>query len=84
MDIEVETAGVEVTLIDFTLSRLRTADGAGAFCDLSADPALFKGKRGDCQVSICTLWGQGSRISFINPHTYPGLRNPKVRWLLGF
>lgn len=55
VDIEVETAGVEVTLIDFTLSRLRTADGAGAFCDLSADPALFKGKRGDCQVSVCRL-----------------------------
>lgn len=55
MDIEVDTAGVEVTLIDFTLSRLRTADGAGAFCDLSADPALFKGKRGDCQVSLRPL-----------------------------
>ena len=51
VDIGASTAGVEVTLIDFTLSRLRTADGAGAFCDLAADPELFQGPRGDCQVS---------------------------------
>lgn len=31
-----------VTLIDFTLSRLVTAWGEVAFCDLSADPELFK------------------------------------------
>ena len=62
VDIEVETAGVEVTLIDFTLSRLRSADGAGAFCDLSADPALFKGKRGDCQVSLPCITSIGVRV----------------------
>ena len=50
------TAGVQVTLIDFTLSRLRTADGAGAFCDLAADPELFQGPRGDCQVSTSGLY----------------------------
>ncbi|EIE19929.1 hypothetical protein COCSUDRAFT_54502 [Coccomyxa subellipsoidea C-169] len=50
VDVEASTAGVEVTLIDFTLSRLRTADGAGAFCDLAADPELFQGPRGDCQA----------------------------------
>jgi serine/threonine-protein kinase haspin len=42
---------VQITLIDFTLSRLRTIDGAGAYCDLEADPELFQGPKGDCQVS---------------------------------
>lgn len=56
VDIGASTAGVEVTLIDFTLSRLRTADGAGAFCDLAADPELFQGPRGDCQVSTSGLY----------------------------
>ena len=46
-----EGSGVAITLIDFTLSRLATADGAGAYCDLSADPELFQGPKGDCQVS---------------------------------
>lgn len=42
--------GVAVTLIDFTLSRLVTRDGATAFCDLEADPELFNGPKGDCQA----------------------------------
>ena len=41
---------MQVTLIDFTLSRLCTFDGAGAYCDLEADPELFQGPKGDCQV----------------------------------
>lgn len=45
-----ETAGLRLTLIDFTLSRLATASGAIAFCDLSADPELFNGPKGDCQA----------------------------------
>lgn len=39
-----------MTLIDFTLSRLTMPSGAVAFCDLSADPELFAGPKGDCQV----------------------------------
>ncbi|BDA51282.1 probable serine/threonine-protein kinase haspin at C-terminar half [Coccomyxa sp. Obi] len=68
VDIEVETAGVEVTLIDFTLSRLRTADGAGAFCDLSADPALFKGKRGDCQAETYRRMKRATRGDWAGFH----------------
>ena len=50
VDISLETAGLAVTLIDFTLSRLETDAGAVAFCDLSADPDLFKGPKNDCQA----------------------------------
>ena len=45
-----ETAGVRVTLIDFTLSRLVTPEGEVAFCDLAADPELFNGPKGDVQA----------------------------------
>ena len=51
VDITVESAGVRVTLIDFTLSRLVTPEGEVAFCDLAADPELFNGPKGDAQVS---------------------------------
>ena len=50
VDIEAAAEGVAVTLIDFTLSRLVTRDGATAFCDLEADPELFNGPKGDCQA----------------------------------
>ena len=50
VDLEVKTDGLLVTLIDFTLSRLITSDGNIAFSDLNADPDLFKGPKGDCQV----------------------------------
>ena len=50
VDVEVAAKGVEVTLIDFTLSRLRTPAGHVQFCDLADDPALFQGPKGDCQV----------------------------------
>ena len=45
-----KTAGVRITIIDFTLSRLTMPSGAIAFCDLAADPELFQGPAGDCQV----------------------------------
>ena len=48
--IAAESHGVQITLIDFTLSRLCTIDGSGAYCDLNADPELFQGPKGDCQV----------------------------------
>jgi len=59
VEVEVAAEGVGVTLIDFTLSRLVTPDGATAFCDLEADPELFAGPKGDCQARR-----PGSRASF--------------------
>ena len=50
VDITVQAAGVRVTLIDFTLSRLSGSDGRVAYCDLSADPEIFNGPRGDPQA----------------------------------
>ena len=41
VEVVVETEGLEVTLIDFTLSRLRTPAGELQFSDLAADPWLF-------------------------------------------
>ena len=49
-DVKAQAAGVTVTLIDFTLSRLVAASGEAVFCDLAADPALFKGPKGNVQV----------------------------------
>ncbi|PRW60889.1 transducin beta 3 isoform A [Chlorella sorokiniana] len=50
VDLEAGTGGVTVTLIDFTLSRLVTVTGEVAFCDLAADPELFKGPKGSVQA----------------------------------
>lgn len=52
--IEAATAGVTVTLIDFTLSRLTAVTGDVAFCNLAADPELFQGPKGDAQVQSDT------------------------------
>ena len=79
VDVEASTAGVEVTLIDFTLSRLRTADGAGAFCDLAADPELFQGPRGDCQVSAQSPYSHSSMV--LKSPLCPGL--PGLIWPMG-
>ena len=58
VDVTVDTAGLEVSIIDFTLSRLDGGDGGGdededesaaVFCDLNADPELFAGPEGHCQ-----------------------------------
>ncbi|XP_062188509.1 serine/threonine-protein kinase haspin homolog [Phragmites australis] len=43
------TFGLNVSIIDFTLSRINTGD-AILFLDLSADPALFQGEKGDKQA----------------------------------
>jgi len=48
VDLNIQTAGLDVTIIDFTLSRLSTENG-DAFCDLNADPELFTGPKGHCQ-----------------------------------
>jgi len=51
VDLHVQkTAGVKVAIIDFTLSRLDLANGGVAFCNLAADPELFEGPKGDCQM----------------------------------
>lgn len=48
VELNIQTAGLDVTIIDFTLSRLATENG-DAFCDLNADPELFTGPKGHCQ-----------------------------------
>ncbi|KAK9844834.1 hypothetical protein WJX74_007444 [Apatococcus lobatus] len=50
VDVICQTKGVEVTLIDFTLSRLDAAPDKIAFSDLSTDPELFQGPKGDPQA----------------------------------
>ena len=49
---EVVSEGVEVVLIDFTLSRLRTPAGNVQFCNLADDVWLFEQPKGDCQVPL--------------------------------
>jgi len=68
VDIKVQTAGIRVTLIDFTLSRLVTQDGDVAYCDLSLDPELFKGPKGDPQVRFSIV--QVPRCSLLFIRTY--------------
>ncbi|EDO31137.1 predicted protein, partial [Nematostella vectensis] len=46
----VESRGLCVSLIDFTLSRLRK-EGVTVFCDLSEDESMFTGQ-GDYQFDI--------------------------------
>ncbi|KAI9157312.1 hypothetical protein LWI28_020439 [Acer negundo] len=44
----VRTFGVSISIIDFTLSRINTGEDI-LFLDLSSDPYLFKGPKGDKQ-----------------------------------
>jgi hypothetical protein len=50
IDIDAQTLGLRVTLIDFSLSRVRMPSGDVAFCDLNSDPLLFEGPAGNIQV----------------------------------
>lgn len=50
VDILLRTQGMQVALIDFTASRLRTQDGSLAYCDLAQDPDLFSGPKKHVQV----------------------------------
>ncbi|KAH7314373.1 hypothetical protein KP509_21G000300 [Ceratopteris richardii] len=49
MDMQVDTCGVFVHIIDFTLSRLSTGNEI-LFSNLSDDPLLFDGPKGDTQA----------------------------------
>ncbi|XP_077992458.1 serine/threonine-protein kinase haspin homolog [Glandiceps talaboti] len=51
--IEIPTNGVEVSIIDFTMSRLRK-DGCTVFCNLATDETLFEGE-GDYQFEVYRL-----------------------------
>ncbi|MCI14809.1 serine/threonine-protein kinase haspin-like [Trifolium medium] len=44
----VKTYGLIISIIDFTLSRINTGDSI-LYLDLSSDPDLFKGPKGDKQ-----------------------------------
>ncbi|MBA0873612.1 hypothetical protein Goshw_004689, partial [Gossypium schwendimanii] len=48
-EISFRTYGLSVSIIDFTLSRINTGENI-LFLDLSQDPYLFKGPKGDKQV----------------------------------
>ena len=48
VELNMQTSGLDVTIIDFTLSRVTAEDG-DVYCDLNADPELFKGPKGHCQ-----------------------------------
>lgn len=48
-EMEVQTFGLSVAIIDFTLSRINTGNQV-LFLDLSADPALFEGPKRDTQA----------------------------------
>ncbi|OIV95317.1 hypothetical protein TanjilG_07473 [Lupinus angustifolius] len=65
-DIFVKTYGLLVSIIDFTLSRINTGDRI-LYLDLSSDPDLFKGPKGDKQSEtyrrmkeVTEDWWEGS------------------------
>jgi serine/threonine-protein kinase haspin len=47
--LRVASEGIEVTLIDFTASRLQTPSCGVAFCNLEAEEGLFDGPKGKPQ-----------------------------------
>lgn len=47
---ELSNCGVEVVLIDFTLSRMSPERGQVVYYDLSQDPDIFKGPKWNQQV----------------------------------
>lgn len=65
----VPTCGVSVSLIDFTLSRLKK-DGLTVFCNLAEDESLFTGK-GDYQFDVYRLMKKATRNDWeqFEPHT---------------
>ncbi|EPS65271.1 hypothetical protein M569_09499, partial [Genlisea aurea] len=47
--VQAKTSGLRVSIIDFTLSRINSGEDI-LFLDLSSDPLLFEGPRGDIQA----------------------------------
>ncbi|KAK7110020.1 dentin sialophosphoprotein-like [Littorina saxatilis] len=70
----VDTQGIHVSIIDFTLSRL-AKDGCTVFCDLSCDDSLFKGK-GDYQFDIYRMMKEENKNQWESYHPYTN-----VMWL---
>ena len=54
LNIELQSGGLRVVIIDFTLSRIRT-DEVTIFKDLAQDPELFAGQAKDPQVFLTTI-----------------------------
>ncbi|KAI1887759.1 hypothetical protein AGOR_G00193660 [Albula goreensis] len=65
----IETRGIHVNIIDYSLSRLEI-DGLTVSCDISADEELFMGK-GDYQFDIYRKMREENNNSWseFNPHT---------------
>ena len=61
VDILAETGGLDVQIIDFTLSRLETSGGFVAFCDLAEDPELFQGPKHDAQAETYRRMNKATR-----------------------
>lgn len=57
------TCGAEVTLIDFTASRLQTPGGDVAFCNLEAEEGLFDGPKGKPQFETYRCVGTCGDLS---------------------
>ncbi|XP_072772966.1 serine/threonine-protein kinase haspin [Taeniopygia guttata] len=70
----VPTAGIHVSIIDYTLSRLEK-DGLTVFCDLSTDLELFQGT-GDLQFDIYRLMKEANSNSWTDYHPHSN-----VLWL---
>ncbi|XP_033633404.1 uncharacterized protein LOC117294957 [Asterias rubens] len=68
-EIKIEAHGVQVGMIDFTLSRLRK-DDCTVYCDLSSDETLFTG-RGDLQFEVYRRMKDENDNDWepYNPHT---------------
>ncbi|XP_066189552.1 serine/threonine-protein kinase haspin [Sylvia atricapilla] len=70
----IPTAGVQVSIIDYTLSRLEK-DGLTVFCDLSTDQELFQGT-GDYQFDIYRQMKEENSNSWTDYHPHSN-----VLWL---
>ncbi|XP_078701432.1 serine/threonine-protein kinase haspin-like isoform X2 [Branchiostoma floridae x Branchiostoma belcheri] len=70
----VATRGLDVNIIDFTLSRIHK-DGQPLYCDLSANPTLFEGE-GDYQFDIYREMKKENRDNWKQHHPYTN-----VLWL---